>query len=547
MKIAIYARKSKTSDKGESIDNQIDSCKDYITRWSSLDSKEVEFIIYKDEGFSGSNIDRPQFKTLLKDAKKGLFNMLICYRLDRVSRNIADFSNTYELLQENNIEFVSVKEQFDTSTPIGRAMLNIAMVFAQLERETIAERIKDNMRALARTGRWLGGKTPTGFTSEPTLYLDNSMNQKKMFKLSPEPVEIEKVHTIFDTFLELKSLRGVESHLFMNDIYSKNECKYTASTIKDILVNPVYVAADEAAYTYLSELGCDICNVKEEFNGKYGLIAYNRTEQSNKRISASPSNWIIAIGKHAPTIQGSKWVYIQTLLKDNTHKNFYTKKTMDYGLLTNLIKCKHCGATMKIKKGKVNADGNLAYTYVCSTKEMSKRIKCNVKNVIGQDADQDVLEQLVSLSKKDSFMMEGISSDELSIHGALKDTQAKLKELETELVANEQAITNLMKQLSTLDESSPLCAHFMKQLETLDKENLSLKKEIKAINTSAATDQITLLNLDMVKQALNDLGSLAHTEDIQTQRARIRTIIDQITWDGESLKITLFGKKKERS
>ncbi|WP_342455538.1 recombinase family protein [Caloramator sp. Dgby_cultured_2] len=154
MKVAaIYSRKSKFTGKGESIDNQISICKEYLERMGI-----TEYLIYEDEGFSGKNIKRPEFQRMLKDAKAKKFDVLICYRLDRVSRNIADFAHLIELLSKLGIEFISVSEQFDTSTPMGRAMMYIASVFAQLERETIAERIKDNMLELAKSGRWLGGK-----------------------------------------------------------------------------------------------------------------------------------------------------------------------------------------------------------------------------------------------------------------------------------------------------------------------------------------------------------------------------------------------------
>lgn len=102
----------------------------------------------------------------MQDAKANKFDYLVCYRLDRISRNVSDFSTLIEKLNKLDISFISIKEQFDTSTPMGRAMMFISSVFAQLERETIAERIKDNMYELARTGRWLGGKTPHGFSSK---------------------------------------------------------------------------------------------------------------------------------------------------------------------------------------------------------------------------------------------------------------------------------------------------------------------------------------------------------------------------------------------
>ena len=97
-----------------------------------------EYFVYEDEGFSGGNTKRPEFQRMLKDIKKKKYDALICYRLDRISRNISDFSDTIKMLENTETQFISIKEQFDTSTPMGRAMMYITSVFAQLERETIA-------------------------------------------------------------------------------------------------------------------------------------------------------------------------------------------------------------------------------------------------------------------------------------------------------------------------------------------------------------------------------------------------------------------------
>lgn len=103
---------------------------------------------------------------MMKDSQKIEFAAIVVYRLDRISRNIGDFAKLIEDLGDRHIDFISIREQFDTSSPMGRAMMYIASVFSQLERETIAERIRDNMHELSKTGRWLGGTTPTGYASE---------------------------------------------------------------------------------------------------------------------------------------------------------------------------------------------------------------------------------------------------------------------------------------------------------------------------------------------------------------------------------------------
>ena len=159
-RIAIYSRKSKFTNKGDSVGNQIEIAKEYIQLHFPEDIYDVEITIYEDEGFSGGNFNRPEFKKFLEEERSYPFDVLICYRLDRISRNITDFSNLINELNSLETNFVSIKEQFDTKTPMGRAMMYIASVFAQLEREVAAERIKDNLLELAKTGIWLGGDAP---------------------------------------------------------------------------------------------------------------------------------------------------------------------------------------------------------------------------------------------------------------------------------------------------------------------------------------------------------------------------------------------------
>lgn len=168
--IAIYSRKSKFTGKGESIENQIELCRQYI--FAHYGQKEAETaVVYEDERFSGGNTDRPRFQQMMSDARNKKISAVVCYRLDRVSRNISDFSGLIQELERMDISFISIREDFDTCSPMVCAMMYIASVFSQLERETIAERIRDNMHELAKTGRWLGGTTPTGYASESVSHV----------------------------------------------------------------------------------------------------------------------------------------------------------------------------------------------------------------------------------------------------------------------------------------------------------------------------------------------------------------------------------------
>ena len=153
---AAYARQSVEKKNSISIEGQIELCE-------NIAGEKLK--VYKDRGYSGKNTDRPAFKKLLKDIENGKIEKLYVYRLDRFSRSVADFGRLWETLNAHNVEFVSVNENFDTSTPMGRAMLHIIMVFAQLERETTAERVKDNYYRRASLGAWPGGPAPYGFTT----------------------------------------------------------------------------------------------------------------------------------------------------------------------------------------------------------------------------------------------------------------------------------------------------------------------------------------------------------------------------------------------
>ena len=198
--IAIYSRKSKFTGKGESIGNQVELCKEYV-RVHFGDADAENTVVYEDEGFSGGNLNRPDFKKMMDVAKKRKFKAIIVYRLDRISRNISDFASLIEELARLDISFVSIKEQFDTSTPMGRAMMYIASVFSQLERETIAERIRDNMHELAKTGRWLGGTPPTGYASEAVKSVTIDGKSKKACKLKLIPEEADIVKMIYNLYV----------------------------------------------------------------------------------------------------------------------------------------------------------------------------------------------------------------------------------------------------------------------------------------------------------------------------------------------------------
>ena len=191
----IYARQSVDRKDSISIESQIDFCK--------YELKGGSCRIFKDKGYSGKNTDRPEFQKLLGEIRKGKVRRVVVYKLDRISRSILDFANMMELFQEYDVEFVSSTEKFDTSTPMGRAMLNICIVFAQLERETIQKRVTDAYYSRCLKGFHMSGQAPYGFDLEPTVV--ENIRTKMMVA---DPIAADHVRLMFEMYAEPETSFG---------------------------------------------------------------------------------------------------------------------------------------------------------------------------------------------------------------------------------------------------------------------------------------------------------------------------------------------------
>ncbi len=398
--VAIYSRKSRFTGKGDSLENQIEICREYIRLHFLCD--DISYLIYEDEGYSGSNMKRPGMSDLLSYAKKKRIDILICYRLDRVSRSVSDFAGFIELLGSMGIKFISVRENFDTTTPMGRAMLHIASVFAQLERETIAERISDSLRSLARQGYWLGGETPTGYISRKVTYEDMQGKKRSYYTLNVYNDEADKIKIIYGSYLRLKSCAGVIRYLTENGIYTKRDSVYGYYSLRYILTNPVYCTADKNVYEYLKENGYSIYAERELFDGKHGLIAYNRHNEKKKGESRinQHKDWIIAVGEHEGIIESSIWISVQNMLEDQLYNKVH-KAYKSNALLSGILVCKCCGGYMQPKTtGTINEDGMRKFYYLCENKRRSHGSICNQINVSGNSLDNQIFEHIETIAQK---------------------------------------------------------------------------------------------------------------------------------------------------
>lgn len=526
MQIAIYSRKSVFTGKGESIENQIELCKEYCSR--NFVGEKIDYTIYEDEGFSGGNTNRPEFQQLLKDAKSKKFNALICYRLDRISRNVADFSTTLELLQFNNIDFISIKEQFDTSTPMGRAMVYISSVFAQLERETIAERVRDNMLQLAKTGRWLGGQTPLGFVPEKTVYIDEEFKERTLMKLTPDEKELEIVKLIYKTYLEEQSITQVVKKLNLSRIKGKNGGDFNSSQVGRILRSPIYVSSDEAVSKFLQSTGINIFGTP---NG-CGYLTYNKTKKmtTNRDIT----EWIAAVAKHKGVISSYDWMQVQDLLDKNKDKKIVRLGTgsSNNAVLSGILKCAKCGANMIVKHGhssKKNPGMKYDY-YVCSSKDSKYVDKCDNKNIRVDRLDEIIISEMKSYNKQ--LLIEGLKENLKKSSKNIEHDQ--INSINKQIEKKTTEVNNLRKRIAKIDDDE-IADMLMEDLKLLKSEINQLQNSLENLETNKSDIITESKNLRIIIDALKNFNDkIDILDDTNQKRLLIQSIVESIAWNGET-------------
>ncbi len=280
---AIYTRKS--SDEGldqsfNSLDAQREACEAYVNSqkhegWTLI--KEH----YDDGGFSGGNIKRPALTNLIEKIKQKRIDIVVVYKADRLSRSLADFAKLVELFDEHEVSFVSVTQQFNTSSSMGRLTLNVLLSFAQFEREVTGERIRDKIAASKKKGMWMGGPIPLGYDVKERLLVIN----KK---------EAKTIHYIFNQYIKLKSVRKLKHHLDQTKHKTKQSKSFSRGALYKILKNPLYI----------------------------GKVRHKDQ---------------VFEGEHKATLDLDVWKQTQSILRLNHHENIHRLGAKGRSLLTGLL------------------------------------------------------------------------------------------------------------------------------------------------------------------------------------------------------------------
>ncbi|MBF0182106.1 MAG: recombinase family protein [Magnetococcales bacterium] len=336
VKCAVYTRKS--TEEGlemefNTLDAQRESCEAYIVSQKA----EGWFLVadrYDDGGFSGGNLERPALKRLLADIEAGRINVVVVYKIDRLTRSLLDFAKLVEAFDKKQVTFASVTQSFNTTTSMGRLTLNVLLSFAQFEREVSAERIRDKFAASKKKGMWMGGHPPLGYIVQSR-------------KLVIQADEAEVVRGIFQRFVETGSTTLLVKELGGRGVVGKYGRPLDKGAIYRLLDNRLYI----------------------------GEVAYHGE---------------VYAGEHEGIIDRPLWEQAHAILASNNRQHGGPERVQTPAPLKGIIRCRHCGRAMKPTF--TRKDGRMYRYYTCQAAEKGgSHAPCPLRNVAAGEIEAVVI------------------------------------------------------------------------------------------------------------------------------------------------------------
>ena len=461
-KVALYIRVStqEQAQEGYSIDAQTDRLISYCKArdWPVAD-------VYTDPGFSGSNMNRPALQHLFDDIKAGHIDCVLVYKLDRLSRSQKDTLYMIEdVFIANSISFVSMQENFDTSSPFGRAMIGILSVFAQLEREQIKERMNMGKEERAKAGRWHGGGRfhPTGYHYENgELHLD--------------ALGVEIVRDIFSLFLEHTPL-----HRIQTIIWERYHHEIGHTRIKYILENPLYL----------------------------GKITWSGN---------------VYEGKHEPIISVDTFRKAQSLLEDRYR--LAISKPLPFRpkyLLVGLLVCGNCGANY-MTRGTRGPGGVPKIYYSCYSRAKCTRSKiidpnCKNPNYDLIDLDARIIAEVAKVAKSESYL-KSVSQSQT------KKTTSLAEKKRIAIMQRLDAIDSQISRILDLYQVGTIGIDEIGQrTRKLQDEKATLQNTLKKLEAPKQD----MLSLQEARSALDRFMDIISSDDLAAKRQILHTLIKKI-------------------
>ena len=385
MRFAIYSRKSVLTGRGESIENQVELCRSYLAaHYPGVRPEEVA--VYEDEGFSGKDFQRPQFRRMLEDIRRARPEALVCYRLDRVSRSVGDFADLIRRLEGWGVAFLCIREKFDTSTPMGKAMMYIASVFAQLERETIAQRVRDNMCLLARTGRVAGGHHPHRLPGGADGGGDRGRPRPHRLPAGPRPRGVGPRRGHLPAVSGPAEPQRPVPRLGGGGHHRPHRAALLPARPAGDSAKPGVLRRGPRRLGLLRRPGGGSLLSPGGLRRPPGPAGLPEAGLHRRALPRNPvDKWIIALGRHPALVSGATWRAVQELLTPDRAPAVHNRRA----LLSGLLFCARCGEKLlpKARKGG-------SYDYICRAKLRRGAAACSCPNLSGAAADQAALDAL---------------------------------------------------------------------------------------------------------------------------------------------------------
>lgn len=471
MAIALYARKSIEKENSISCETQLEYCRSML----KPDERNEKIITFVDNGFSGGNTDRDGFQKMMRMVEQGKISKVLVYRLDRISRSLADFIRILNVFKQFGVEFVSTQEAFDTSSPYGELVVKILAVFAEFERNSIIQRVTQAYEHRSEMGFYMGGRKPIGYDLEPTV-----INNIKTKRLKPVPEELEQVKYIYETYaVEQVSLGRLLKNLVENDIKPLSGGGWTTAKLSTIIKNPIYVRADNKVYEYFQLHNAQIISPPEAFDGVHGIQVYGR--RKHQPDNEDWSDIKVVVMTHEGAVDSDTWLKCQHKLQKNKQIcNAVSNKTSWLG---GLIKCGCCDRGMTTIKGKTGS-GEIRRYFSCMGKSHFKDCKGTKSTIYAESLEDMIYEEI---GKKLETLKDVKANEHKSVHPELNELRNKLKTIEL-------SQNKIADMLMNPDANNDLIEIMSQRATKLKNERIALLERIEEIE-STKVDVKTVVNL----------------------------------------------------
>ncbi|MCA9407192.1 MAG: recombinase family protein, partial [Candidatus Omnitrophica bacterium] len=497
----LYARVStemQANKQDSSVDTQISRMKSFISYKSDGDDSWKIKKIYAEKGKSGKNINRPELQALFSDIKQGKINTVICAKIDRISRSLLDFYKMVDLFEKHNIEFISLDENFDTSTPMGKAALKITLVFAELEREQTSKRTKEKMAWRAEQGLWNGGQI-----------LGYDLVDKK---LVINKKEAKLVKLMYEKYIELGSLLQV-AHWLNDNGYRTKE----------------YIA--------------------NKSQRKHGGNKFTNTNVSHKlksrvNIGDVELKGTYFKGVHKPIIEKSLFNRVNKLLDKQapTRRNPKQKKEHTF-ILQSLIECGKCGAYMTTKYA-TSKNKTRHFYYQCTANSHGGKQACDMKYVPAEKLEYVIMEKIKSLATNQEFLKKIISDANETVDSTLKEFIERKKDKENKLLAVNTQIENLVDAIANNKVAN--FKSLEKKIDDFEEQQKQLEHAINVSNFEIEEKKQKVYNADVIHKSLKKFSEIYEKATPQQIKDLLPYFIKKIIFTPQEIKIALYDQPADK-